>query len=184
MSHRIQPYLYLRKSTCLLALLLYNLNLFSQGNECGTALELKNISNYCSGAGAFNNSSASPSSTFTPSCWTSTGNDVWFRFTAIAFDLIATVNGKVSGSGTMLLPQIAIYEGDCANLSLIGCEAAQPLSHTVTLYKGKLKVGDEYYIRVSAASSDRGTFQLCINNYIQTPKPGQDCIDAVYLCNK
>ena len=41
-----------------------------------------------------------------------------------------------------------------------------------------------YYLRVSAREDNRGTFQLCVNNFNPVPPPSSDCATAVVLCDK
>ena len=52
---------------------------FTQGDDCSTAQQLTNLSNYCSSGGAYTNATATAGSYGIASCW-GTGNtfDVWF----------------------------------------------------------------------------------------------------------
>lgn len=120
-----------------------------------------------------------------------TGRDVWFKFTAIAFDITITVTGNSTGGGssggTLRDPLIAMYTIENSGIttnysSLIGSLAAG--SSISTYNKGGLTVGKEYYIRVSAKSNATGTFRICLNNYFAPLKAGQDFNTASILCNK
>ena len=120
-----------------------------------------------------------------------TGRDVWFKFTASAFDVTVTVTGNSTGGGssggTLRDPLIAMYTienvGTTTNYStLVGSLAA---GNSISTYnKGGLTVGKEYFIRVSARNDGTGTFRLCLNNYFAPLKAGQDFSTASVLCNK
>ena len=157
---------------CILIILSFVQPCFAQpSNEnCGQALVLQNVSNYCSADKEF-------------STQNSTDGDIWFQFTAIAFDVNISVSGKTDGSGnmggTMQNPAVELFSS---------CDAAQIVTSQISsdnvtsIYKGGLKIGTIYYIRVSGAVS--GSFKLCVNNYNPIIKPGQDCSSASVLCSK
>lgn len=139
-------------------------------DDCAQALVIQNVSNYCSADKEFSTEKA-------------IGNDVWFQFTARAFDANVSVSGNTDGTGnlggTLLNPVVELYAG-CQTPEIA---AAVVSSDNVTsLYKGGLIIGNIYYIRVSG--SNNGSFKLCINNYTPIFKPGQDCSSASVLCSK
>ena len=139
-------------------------------DNCEQALVIQNVSNYCSADKEFTNVGAA-------------GNDVWFQFTARAFDVNISVSGNTDGSGnlggTMQNPIVELY---------LACNTAQIVTSQVSsdnvtsLYKGGLIIGAVYYIRVSGSAN--GSFKLCVNNYTPIFKPGQDCSSASVLCSK
>lgn len=148
----------------------------------------------CSAEAAYSNINAIDEGVFgTASQWPTgeTGKDVWFRFTASAFDVTITVTGNSTGGGssggTLRDPLIAMYTiektGNTTNSSsLVGSLAA---GNSISTYnKGGLTVGKEYYIRVSARNNGSGTFKLCLNNYFAPMKAGQDFSTASVLCDK
>lgn len=161
-------------------------------DACDNAMLLSNLNNYCSADAQFNNSAATSSGVSIPSSWTphasSDGLDVWFKFTAVAYDINISVTGDVSGGGsrggTMLKPLVALYStDDCSAFSqIIGSLSVN--GNAALLYVGGLTVGQEYKIRVSAANNNTGTFKLCVNNYNPGIEPGQDCSTAALLCSK
>ena len=153
-------------------------------DNCSGAIDLSNAHNFCSDNGAYTNVNATPSGLAKSQFWPADGNDVWFKYTAIAFDLNMTVTGNENGSGTLNSPLIAIYSTtDCSNFSeLIG--SVSNGATLTTLYKGGLTIGQTYYIRVSAASNNTGTFKICVSNYNPVLKPGQDYSTASILCTK
>lgn len=120
-----------------------------------------------------------------------TGRDVWFKFTASAYDLNVTVTGNSTGGGTtggtLQNPLIALYTIDILGNSTSFSAQVGSLSAGTsisTYYKGGLIVGKQYYIRVSARNNNTGTFKLCIDNYFAPLKAGQDFETASILCDK
>ena len=166
---------------CLFALIITDLRLKAQGNECNTAVTLSNLNNFCSTAKQYNNTTSTPSTYGAPSCWTSATYDVWFRFTAIGTDVQMSVTGDGT-AGAIRRPNIALYSGTCGGtISELKCAATT--TNSVTLYKGSLTPGTVYLIRIATTSSDRGAFKFCISNYTPTVNPGADCDGAVKLCD-
>ncbi|MEN0004821.1 MAG: hypothetical protein AAF798_11780, partial [Bacteroidota bacterium] len=173
----------------ILALLLSTLAMAQPANdECINATPLNNVSNWCSGAGAFNSTGATESAQESPTCFPNTqaNNDVWFSFQAIATDINISVVGNltVNAGGTLNLPQLALYRGDCNNLDEIECTSDAFNNNAVQTFGGPLIVGNTYYIRVSARVGGTGTFELCVNNFNQVPEPSGDCMTGVILCDK
>lgn len=120
-----------------------------------------------------------------------TYRDVWFKFTAAAYDIDITVTGNSTGGGTtggtLLNPLIALYTIDVSGTTTSFSNQIGSLikGGTIsTFYKGALTVGKVYYIRVSAENNNTGTFKLCINNYFSPLKAGQDLSTASLLCDK
>ncbi len=153
-------------------------------DNCSGAIDLSNANNFCTDNAAYSNINATPSGLAKSQFWPVDGNDVWFKYTAIAFDLNITITGNENGSGTLNSPLIALYTTtDCSNFSeLIG--SAFNGTTLTTLYKGALTIGQTYYIRVSAASYNTGTFKICVSNNNPVLKPGQDFNTASILCSK
>jgi len=151
-------------------------------DDCSGAITLTNVSNFCSDNAAYTNTNATASGLVKSQFWPSAGNDVWFKFTAIAFDVNISVTGN--GSGTLNSPLVALYTTpDCSNFADQIGSVSNGASVT-TLYKGALTIGRTYYIRVSAANNNTGTFKLCVNNYNPILKAGQDFNTASILCAK
>ncbi|MDF1864832.1 MAG: gliding motility-associated C-terminal domain-containing protein [Saprospiraceae bacterium] len=179
--------------------LLLVLSIFSFGSllaqpindDCEQAIELSNVSNYCSGKGEFTNVAATETNPNNPSCWPqfSTVNDVWFSFTAQATDVSITVIGNTAGNipsgGTLDNPQFALYQGDCSGvLTEVQCASDGFNFNVVESLAGPLNIGQTYYIRVAARNNNTGTFQLCVNNFNEIPDPSSDCNTGVVLCDK
>ncbi len=153
-------------------------------DNCSGAIDLSNIHNFCTDNAAYGNVNATPSGLAKSQFWPVDGNDVWFKYTAIAFDLNITVTGNENGSGTLNSPLIALYTTtDCTNFSeLIGSTFNG--TTVTTLYKGALTIGQTYYIRISAANYNTGTFKICVSNNNPVLKPGQDYNTASIICTK
>jgi gliding motility-associated-like protein len=148
----------------------------------------------CSAEAGYSNINAVDESVFgTAPQWPAneTGRDVWFKFTASAYDLNVTVTGNSTGGGTtggtLQNPLIALYTIDTlGNATSFSAQAGSLAAGTSisTYYKGALVVGKIYYIRVSARNNNTGTFKLCIDNYFAPLKAGQDFETASILCDK
>jgi gliding motility-associated-like protein len=157
-------------------------------DECINATPLTDVSNWCSAIAEFSNIGATESPEPSPFCFPTIqeNNDVWFSFVAIAPDINISVIGAiaVNPGGTLTLPQLALYEGDCGNLNEIECISDAFNNNAVQTFGGPLNVGETYYIRVSARVGATGTFELCVNNFNQVPEPSGDCPTGVILCDK
>lgn len=161
--------------------------LFAQGNTCDTAIRINNPRNFCSGVGAYNTNSMTPS-TYDPSyCFHGRNKDIWFSFTAVASHATITITGKTmyAEGGSMLRPEISLYQGVCGGtLAVLRCEADDDNNNIVELRRGGLSPGETYLIRVQSATAEGGSFQLCLNNFNPPVTPGQDCKTAAVLCDK
>lgn len=172
--------------------LLFFIGLFlsaqAQGNdECVNAIRIQEVGNYCSEIGEFSNNSATPSSEQNPDCFPPEEHfDVWFVFTAEATDVSISIKGNetVNPGGTIRTPQFALYAGSCDNLTELRCTSPLGVAATAQSFTSDLVIGQDYYIRVSAAVQRRGTFQLCINNFNAIPALSSDCATGLVLCDK
>ncbi len=154
-------------------------------DNCASAALLSNLSNYCSAAASYTNVAASDDGFGPATCWSGgVMNDVWFRFTATAYDVNISVSGNISGLGTLNQPQIAVYSGSCGGtINEMACASAPAGQNTINLYKGGLVIGTAYLIRVDGVNGNTGTFRICINNFTPPPSTGGDCTGASELCN-
>lgn len=155
-----------------------------ENDFCLDAIRLGNVTRYCSKVAEFTTSG----STFDPdagdiakaTCWSNASHDVWFKFVAIASDVLVTVNGN-----TLKRPELAIYTGTCSNMNeIFPCVTSPPNINTATLYKGGLVTGATYYIRVDGVALASGTFQICLNNYNPPATSNGDCGTGTVLCSK
>jgi hypothetical protein len=164
-------------------LLISNVMLYAQGEDCGDAIELSDPSSYCSPSNAYTNIGALPSTISLPTCWgSSTTDDVWFKFTAVGTDVQLTIiTGGVNG--TLKTPSIALYSGSCSGLSELAC-SKEIATNNNSLYKNILSVGTAYLVRIATVTANCGTFKLCISNYTPTITPGADCDAGARLCSK
>jgi gliding motility-associated-like protein len=135
------------------------------------------VKSFCSNDGAYTSSGAT--SFFT----NDTNKDVWFKFTAVAFDVSITVTAN--GTAPLNSPGIDLYTYD-ANTTTYTNIVGSPANGGIvtTYYKGALTIGQTYYFRVYGRSNNTGTFKLCINNYNPVLQVGQDYVTASVLCSK
>lgn len=170
-------------------LLLSPVFVFAQpaNDECEGAIEIFDIVS-CSEPRAFTNDGANPSNFTGNSCTSNGGNDVWFKFTAIATDLTITVIGNTgdnSAGGSLRQPEAELYfDNNCTgSFQVLQCERGTA-SDIVELYQGGIVPGESYLIRVQGRNGAEGTFQMCINNYFPPVDPGSDLEIASVLCDK
>ncbi|MEM1319890.1 MAG: gliding motility-associated C-terminal domain-containing protein [Bacteroidota bacterium] len=170
--------------------LLFSTSLLAQpaNDECVNAIELTELSGWCSGPRAFSTIGASESPVASPSCFptTQTSQDIWFTFVSQATDINISVIGniRVNSGGSLNSPQLVLYTGDCGTLTEIECKSDAFNENVVETFGGPLNIGERYYIRVGARASNVGTFQLCLNNFNNVPEPSGDCNTGVILCDK
>jgi len=162
-------------------------------DNCDQATVLLELTNACSNVGQFTNGGATPSNFSEPDCFNNAGNDVWFQFVAGATDVNILVigNASIDPGGTLVNPEVALYNGDCASeISEWRCASDESNDNTVELRRGGLIVGGIYYVRIQGANGNTGTFQICVNNFNPPANPGSDCdnsnplLSAAVLCDK
>ncbi len=172
-------------SQCFLfiSLLFFSYGVKAQGDDCATALPLTNVTNFCSSTAQYTSTGSTASGFAVATCWTAAAtSDVWFSFVAIGTNSFISINGA-----SMMQPRIAIYTGTCAGgitQVLGGCTNGSAGSQNSQLLNTNLVQGNTYLIRISTTTAQRGTFQLCINNYTPPPTASADCGGAGRLCNK
>jgi len=153
-------------------------------DECAGAVVISDPSDFCTNDPGPDNSSASASTQPFPSCWSNVGADVWYSFTAAAPDLVVILKGQTPSNpfGTMFGPQVAVYGGDCNNLTELGCAADFNFSNNLPLVVTDLVVGQQYFIRVDAVIP--GFFQLCVKNKENVNVVSGDCPTGTIICSK
>ena len=169
------------KTLYLLLLIFLSASVFAQApanDNPDNATIMANVQSYCSADGAYNSAGA------TPTFANDQAKDVWFKFTAVAFDV--SITATAGGVSPLTSPGINIYSYDAGTSTYTDLVGSSSNGSTVTTYyKGGLTVGQTYYFRVYGMSNNNtGTFKLCINNYNPVPKAGQDYTTASILCNK
>ena len=151
---------------------------------CNQAIEIVDIENFCSNAGSFSNENATPSGFDGGGGLSVNGNDVWFRFTAVASHVSITVRGLGTG-GTLVNPEVQLLtDNDCGNEFQVLDSAISGFSDIAELNKGGLTPGGSFLFRVQGANGTEGTFQICINNFFPPQTPGSDIDIASFLCDK
>jgi gliding motility-associated-like protein len=166
-------------------ILILSSKLIAQVNDdCTGAIQLLDVTNFCSGPASYTNVGSTASAYANATCWIGgPTEDVWFSFTAIGTDVLVSTTG-VGGGGTMNRPRLAIYSGTCGGtISELGCNNGSNGSGSTQLYEGGLTAGTTYLIRVSTTNANEGTFEICINNYTPASQPSADCNGASYICS-
>ncbi len=156
-------------------------------DECSFAIAIPNPTIFCSDPGAYRLFGATASAQPRPTCAINVNNDVWFTFTAVAEYLNVRIignSGSIFPGGTLLNPELSIYEGSCNALVQKGCISDAMSNHIVEQNIAGFIPGRQYFIRVDSRVGSVGTFQLCMNNYAAVPDPSSDCRTAVLLCDK
>lgn len=162
-------------------------SLFAQpvNDECVTALHIPQTDSWCSGPGAYTNVNATPFSGSQPGgCFLQFENEVWFTFIPQTPALYVRISGAVANLGTLQNPAVAIFEGSCNNLQIVGCNIVSATTNQVELSVESLVIGAVYYLLVEGQNMNTGTFQICVEGFIPPPIPQSDCGKAVILCDK
>ncbi len=179
-------------------LLLFSLSCFfassafaqPSNDNCTGAIPLPNPTNFCSANAAYNNLGATGSGFPIPACFTPDQNDVWYTFVATGTDITITVRGKtsVAAGGTLIRPEIALYQGTCSStgssFNELRCDRDVAGNNIISLYKGGLTVGDQYYLRIKGTNANVGSFQICTKNYFPPAATSSDCKTGSVLCDK
>ncbi len=157
-------------------------------DDCGSAIELDLQQAFCSTPRDFNNIMATASVQTIPTCWNMNDGDrdVWYSFKPRQSGALIQLFGETDrGVESLDNAAIAIYSGNCANLTLVLCtNVSVGREDLLERTLANLQLGSRYYIRVSSSAASVGTFQLCVSTFTTRPNPEQDCPDAVILCDK
>lgn len=159
---------------------LFSSGLWAQANDnCSTATVITDPTEFCIES---DNTFATPDLQTFPSCWSNVSTDIWYSFTAVAPDLAMVIKGATPTYplGTMFGPQIAVYGGDCNNLTELGCAADLSFNNNLPLVVNNLVIGQTYYIRIDAVIS--GQFQCCLKNQVNVSTvPNDNCNTATVI---
>ncbi|MDO8367702.1 MAG: gliding motility-associated C-terminal domain-containing protein [Saprospiraceae bacterium] len=149
-------------------------------DDCAGLVDLGEVP-YCAQPAQFSNVNATTSNidptANVPACWNNLGDrDVWFQFSLPANGSITDVSidvwGNIAGNGTLKMPQLAVYRGDCVfgGLAELACIAAPLNVNEVHLDLFGLTPGVPYFLRINdysaTASPNSGTFKLCVEPYV------------------
>ncbi len=150
-------------------------------DDCSGLIDLGEVP-YCSQAAQFTNLNATPSiidvpMNNVPACWGNPGErDVWFQFSLPANGSITDVSidlwGNIAGNGTLKMPQLAVYRGDCefGGLAELACISSPNNVNELHLDIFGLTPGVPYFLRINdhsqTATPNSGTFKLCVGPYV------------------
>jgi gliding motility-associated-like protein len=156
-------------------------------DDCSGIIDL-GIIPFCSQPAQFTNLNATTSNidatANVPSCWNNLADrDVWFQFSlpndGSILDVSIQVLGDIDGNGTLKMPQLALYRGDCSfgGLAELLCVAAELNVNELQLDAFGLLPGIPYFLRINdysaSASANAGSFKLCIEAYVPENILGQ-----------
>ena len=157
--------------------------LFAQtpvNDDCAGIIDL-GVVPYCSAPGQYTNENATASNIDPqfniPICFNNNvERDVWFKFSlpndGSITDVMVSVWGNVGGNGTLKMPELAFYRGDCSQggLSEIACVAAPLNVHEIHADFLGLTPGETYFLRINDYSAtgtpNAGTFRLCVEAFV------------------
>ena len=151
-------------------------------DDCNNATFIR-LERGVTACGEYSNLGAQPSGLEAPGCFQNNiaGNDVWFTFVAVGTEVNISAFGE-----TMRIPEVVLYSGTCDQFSSSFNElrCASGRSGSLEIARGALTVGETYFIRVQGANNTRGTFRLCVSNYIPPAILDADCPKGAVLCDK
>lgn len=168
------------KNALICAILLASITLSGQvaNDVCQFAEFLPSVDNYCSEPQEFTNEGAQPDAEIANTCFLTYSSTVWYSFVPTEPAVIIRITPS-----SLQQPEVGVYQGTCPNLNLIGC-AATSMAGTLQLTVTDLVIGQVYYISVDGRAEFEGTFQLCIDDFIDIKEPEADCDEGVILCDK
>ncbi len=154
-------------------------------DECENAIFLGTLAEYCSDDGEFTIEESTVSPDPLPFCWGNMSQgDVWFTFSSTAPAAFLQVLGRLDITENKIeRPSIAVYEGNCNNLSELGCNDITLGADIAELTVNGLIPGQIYYIRISSSGSTQAPFDLCVTSFVPVPSPESDCAASVVLCD-
>ncbi|NOT38701.1 MAG: hypothetical protein HOP11_15110 [Saprospiraceae bacterium] len=157
-------------------------------DDCRKAIKIVDPTDYCSNNAEFTNVNATPSGYGPATCWGVVTNDVWFSFRATATHVVITIIGvnkpPSAAGGTLKRISGALYAGTCGGtIFQLACFTDVNNNGIISLSRGGLTVGEQYYIRVDGRNAETGSFKICTKNYFPPSKDEQDCRSATVLCN-
>ncbi|MEX2485776.1 MAG: gliding motility-associated C-terminal domain-containing protein [Brumimicrobium sp.] len=116
--------------------------------------------------------------------FTSGTADVWFQIVVPSTGNINITAEPNLGSGALTDGVMALYSGDCSNMTQIACAddytnypgSSHDLLPMIT--ESNLNPGDTLYLRYWGFGTNQGDFGFCVNTAVN-----DDCVDALYICD-
>lgn len=136
------------------------------------------------GAGIPNPSSCAGGSGAAVGGFTSGTADVWFQIVVPATGNINITAEPNLGTGSINDGVMALYSGDCNNMTQIACADDYPnypgSAHDLLpmISESGLTPGDVLFLRYWGFGTNEGTFGFCVNTAVN-----DDCADALYICD-
>ncbi len=148
-------------------------------DNCDGAIEIP-VTQDCSSPVIANNTVAFDSGVPDPGCAGYDGGDLWYKTTVPASGNIIVETLSVDGSDVSDTG-MAVYSGDCDNLSLIECNDDGGDGYFSRIRLTGLTAGDVIYIRVWEYGNDKqGDFGVCVTE-ASPPPANDDCSGAISL---
>jgi gliding motility-associated-like protein len=116
--------------------------------------------------------------------FTSGTADVWFQIVVPSTGNINITAEPNLGSGSISDGAMALYSGDCNNMTQIACADDYPAypgsNHDLLpmITESGLTPGDTIYLRYWGFGTNEGDFGFCVNT-----ASNDDCVDALYICD-
>ncbi len=133
-------------------------------DDCSGAIDLP-VGQTCSNTVA-TNEGATDSGVTSPGCANYNGGDVWFSFTTpatLTSDQMVIIRTSSESGSNVSDAGMALYEGDCSNLSIIECDDDDGPGLFPEIRRTDLTPGNTYYVRVWEYGNDRfGQFNICV----------------------
>ncbi|MCD4744879.1 MAG: T9SS type A sorting domain-containing protein, partial [Bacteroidales bacterium] len=127
------------------------------------AIELTNITNWCSADAAYTTVGATPDKN-AASCWNTGPNyNRWFKFQASATEKITFTVLRGGNFGNLRGVNVALWESD--GITEVSCNRYVGINDNVTIQTTGLNESNWYYISVdNYYSGYRGSFTLCLDD--------------------
>ncbi len=191
MNYHTQIFYQMKKITLLALFLINFINAQTPANDtCSGAITIGVDSNSCQNPVIYDNTGSTDSGLGNPVCAGTAGGDLWYKTLVPASGFFTVQTSGVSGSN-LTDTGIAVYTGDCSNLTKIGCSDDAPgLGAFSKVELVNLTPGTMLYIRVFFVYQGvTGQFQLCaydpqasgisnynLNNFTISPNPAHNII--------
>ncbi len=146
-----------------------------ENNECSGAVEVP-VTSGCYPVEIGDNTNAHHSG-ISPPCGNYTGGDIWFKVRVPQSGTV-TVKTMRYGNSNVMDVDLAVYEGDCNNLSPIACDQTNGPGNFAKVTVTNRTPGEFLYVQAWVPGNTvQGQFAICA----AYPPPNDDCNGAVQI---
>ncbi|NPA45625.1 MAG: T9SS type A sorting domain-containing protein [Chlorobi bacterium] len=125
------------------------------------------------------NTYATDSGVSSPGCANYSGGDLWYKLVVPASGSLVVETSEVAGSD-LRDTGLAVYSGDCGNLTLIDCDDDGGASTFSSIRLLSQTPGDTLYVRVWEYGNDRfGPFNICAYEIVVQVPANDNCSGAL-----